>query len=199
MKPWALRTYRMSTAPKKDNTLVSLYSLRGCMWCQADNTKFTHWSEEESGERPPHIGPTAHVWLRQMPSTSHRVVAIKSDGSWPSATAVYHGHGGWPWWTVVVDEEVQNSEEKALPPSPSVLPTPYGMPPNIWHWILGLTCWFQMHRAMNASLENVLTLIPLIGQSLTLWETPSKISSLVPFSSTSLELWLHWILGEGWS
>jgi hypothetical protein len=24
------------------------------------------------------------------------------------------GRGGWPWWTAVVDEEVQNLQEKAL-------------------------------------------------------------------------------------
>jgi hypothetical protein len=34
-----------------------------------------------------------------------------------------------------------------------------------------------------------LTLIPLIGISPTLWEMPSKISSLVPFFLASLELW----------
>jgi hypothetical protein len=62
-----------------------------------------------------------------MTSASHRAVAIKSDGRRPSSTAVRHGRplrpsavdvadgrGGWPWRTAVVDEEVQNFQEKAL-------------------------------------------------------------------------------------
>jgi hypothetical protein len=39
---------------------------------------------------------------------------IKSDDSRSSAVAVADGHGGWPWGTAMVDEEVENLEEKAL-------------------------------------------------------------------------------------
>jgi hypothetical protein len=49
-----------------------------------------------------------------MPSASHRPIAIKSDGPRPSAVDVADGCGGWLWRTAVVDEEVQNLQEKAL-------------------------------------------------------------------------------------
>jgi hypothetical protein len=173
MKPWALRICRMSTATKKDSTLVSMYGLRGCMWCQADSTKLTHWSEEESGGVPSLIGRTAATDAVRVPSGGRNQIG--------RPTAVCRWCGGRPWWR----GGAKFSREG--PPFASAPPTPCGTPLEICYWIPGLTCWFQVHRGPLMLLWRMfLTLIQVIGVSPTLWEMPSKISSLVPFSPTSL-------------
>jgi hypothetical protein len=167
------------------------------MWCQADSTKLTHWSKEESGERPPLMpssradGPrTAAMDAVRVPSSGRNQIR--------RLMAVRHGHPPWPRRTAVVEEEVQNLEEKALHLFQHFLPLVACLSKS--------TIGFQGQRANFMCIgpwmllwRMFLTLIPLIGESPTLWEMPSKISSLVPFSLASLELWLHWILGEGWS
>jgi hypothetical protein len=57
------------------------------------------------------------------------------------------------------------------PPSTSAPPTPCGTPLEICHWIPGLTCWFQVHRAINASLENVLNI------NTTHWSIPDALGN----------------------
>jgi hypothetical protein len=68
-----------------------------------------------------------------------------------------------PWQTAVADahlwtwEEVQDHEEKALH-LVKYFPTPYGTSLEIQHWIPWSMYYFQVHRAVNASQENVLNI-----------------------------------------
>jgi hypothetical protein len=153
MKPWVLRICRMSTATKKDSTLVSMYGLRGCMWCQADSTKLTHWSEEESGGVPSLIGRTALTDAVRVPSGGRNQIG--------RPTAVRHGCPSRPSAVDVADGRGGRGGAKLSregPPFASAPPTPCGTPLEICYWIPGLTCWFQVHRAINASLKNVLNI-----------------------------------------
>jgi hypothetical protein len=97
---------------------------------------------------------------------------------------------------VVVDEEVQNLEEKALHLLQHFLPLVARLSKSTIGF-QGQHANFRCTGPLMLLWRIFLTLIPVIEESSTLWEMPSKISSLVPFSLVSLELLLHWILGKG--
>jgi hypothetical protein len=62
------------------------------------------------------LGWTAHDLRMAMTNAVRVPSGGRNHGRppWPWRTAMEDGHGGWPWRTAVVDEEVENLEEKAL-------------------------------------------------------------------------------------
>jgi hypothetical protein len=83
----------------------------------------------------------------------HQAHLLKWGGKW-GASSTYRADG--PRTTAIaIKSDGRGGRGGAKPSAP---PTPCSTPLKICHWIPGLRCWFQVHRAINASLENVLNI-----------------------------------------
>ena len=76
------------------------------------------------------------------------------------------------------------------PPSAWALPTPCSTPLKIHHWIPRPTCYFQVHRAMNAFLENVLNI------NTTHWRIPNSLANALK-NILSSPIFLHFLWNFG--